>query len=385
MLTLEVDPTKYDEVLKEVVKDYRNSILTKYFGVASFTILVWDHIITFPDEVELIWKGGKGHVVYLFFLNRYLIPLSFVVNLWAYFSLEGTLGSQSCSHFVRFEGSMTMIGISVVALMLFLRIRALYADHAGKLVIQAIIISILLTFVGVNSWLLTHGIPVPHYLATSCTMIVDPDVPAWIASSTAWLPLLYDTVVVSLTLYRTGGALYSASKSTGEIFRVMLREGLLYYSAICTVTLAFTIMIVSADPSVRNITAQLELCLTVAMMSRITLHLKRFGHGDTVISSYATRRPHDRSLPPFVARPHGPSRRGFETTREGTLPGVSFTPGWSTSAPEPFDTVYEGESFALEPYSSAAASAPRPHPSSEPGTTLADGSRPPATIDLGGV
>ncbi|KAH9029015.1 hypothetical protein EDB84DRAFT_252647 [Lactarius hengduanensis] len=285
MLTFEIDPTKYDEVLKEVVKDYRNSILTKCFGVASFTILVWDHIITFPDEVELIWKGGKGHVVYLFFLNRYLIPLSFVVNLWAYFSLEGTLGSQSCSHFVRFEGSMTMIGISVVALMLFLRIRALYA---GQLVVQAIVISILLTFVGVNSWLLTHGIPVPHYLATSCTMIVDPHVPAWIASSTAWIPLLYDTVVVSLTLYRTGGALYSASKSTGEIFRVMLREGLLYYSAICTVTLAFTIMIVSADPSVRNITAQLELCLTVAMMSRITLHLKRFGHGDTVISSYRT-------------------------------------------------------------------------------------------------
>ncbi|KAH9172654.1 hypothetical protein EDB89DRAFT_878004 [Lactarius sanguifluus] len=374
MPTFEIDPTNYDAVRE----DYRDSILTKYLGMASFTILVWDHIITFHDEVELIWKGGKGAVVYLFFLNRYIIPLSFIVNLCAYF---GLIGSDSCPHFVRFEGSMTMCGISIVALMLFLRIRALYAR---QLVVQAIVISILLTFIGVNSWLLTHGIPVSHALATSCTMIIDPDVPAWIASSTAWLPLLYDTVVVSLTLYRTGGTLYSASKSTGEIFRVMLREGLLYYSAICTVTLAFTIMIISADPSVRNITAQLELCLTVAMMSRITLHLKRFGHGDTVISSYATH-PHDRSLPPFVARNRGPPRRRPETTRLGTLTSVSFTPGWSTSAPEPFRTVEEGESFALEPLSSssAAAGAPRPHPSSGPGTTLADGSRPPVAIDLG--
>ncbi|KAH8994137.1 hypothetical protein EDB86DRAFT_1286090 [Lactarius hatsudake] len=362
----------------------RISILTKCFGVASFTILVWDHIITFPDEVELIWKGGKGLVVYLFFLNRYIIPLSFIVNLCAYF---GLVGSDSCHHFVRFEGSMTILilarphGNLWIYDTVYPRVRALYAR---QLVVQAIVIAIFLAFVGVNSYLLTRGIPVPHALATSCTMIIDPDVPAWIASSTAWLPLLYDTVVVSLTLYQTRGALYSASKSTGEIFRVMLREGLLYYSAICTVTLAFTIMIISADPSVRNITAQLELCLTVAMMSRITLHLKRFGHGDTVISSYAAR-PHDRSLPPFVARPHRPSRRRPETTRLGELTSISYTPGWSTSAPETFGTVEEGESFALEPCSSAAARAPRTHPSSGPGTTLADGSTPPVTIDMGGL
>ncbi|KAI9432409.1 hypothetical protein BJY52DRAFT_1231880, partial [Lactarius psammicola] len=265
----------------DALEDYRNSKLTKYFGVVSFTILVWDHIITFPDEVpsrhvELIWKGTKGPrlrlVVYLFFLNRYLIPLSFIVNLWAYFRDSWSL--ESCGHFVRFEGAMTMTGVSVVALMMFLRfipanprgnlIRALYRQ---QLAVQTIVIVILLTFIGVNSWLLTRGIPVRHEayplvdslkkrVITACTMIFDPKVPGSIASGTAWLPLLYDTVVVSLTLYRTARALYD--KSAGQIIRVLLQEGLLYYSqlsAICTVTLALTIMIVSADQSVRNVTA----------------------------------------------------------------------------------------------------------------------------------
>jgi len=72
--------------MKEDVLDVRNSILTKYVGLAGFTVLVWDHLITFADEVEYIWKSKKGIAIYLFFLNRYLIPLSFVVNLWAYFS-----------------------------------------------------------------------------------------------------------------------------------------------------------------------------------------------------------------------------------------------------------------------------------------------------------
>ncbi|KAH9987096.1 hypothetical protein BJV77DRAFT_802721 [Russula vinacea] len=73
-----------------VATDYRNSVTTKYVGVAAFTVLVWDHILTFSDEVEYIWKGGKGLNVYLFLVNRYLIPLSFIVNLWAYFSNSWT-------------------------------------------------------------------------------------------------------------------------------------------------------------------------------------------------------------------------------------------------------------------------------------------------------
>lgn len=48
-----------------------------------------------------------------------------------------------------------------------------------------------------------------------------------IASSTAWLPLLYDTVVIALTAFRTARALYS--KSPAHMLRVILQEGLLYY------------------------------------------------------------------------------------------------------------------------------------------------------------
>ncbi|KAI9436665.1 hypothetical protein H4582DRAFT_1962464 [Lactarius indigo] len=329
MPTHDLDPfNRYD-----VETDYRN----------SFTVLVWDHIATFPDEL-----------VYLFFLNRYLIPLSFIVNLCAYFRLSFSrswfivletgdsylIQSKSCDHFVRFEGSMTMLGVSVVAWMMFLRIR-----------FKPSLLPFLLTYIGANSYLLTRGIP-----CLSCKLCDTTRRSGVIASSSAWLPLLYDTVVVSLTLYRTAGTVYSENASTGEIFRVMLREGLLYYSAICTVTLAFTIMIVSADPSVRNITGH----LTVAMMSRITLHLKRFGKGrHPAIASYAASNP-----------------------KLGTLPTVSFTPGSLTPSPTPSDT--EGEYFAMKPRSSAAAGAPLLHPTSRAGTNLAGSSTSPVTIDLGG-
>ncbi|KAF8465000.1 hypothetical protein DFH94DRAFT_784272 [Russula ochroleuca] len=260
--------------INAVANDYRNSVSTKYVGVAAFTVLVWDHLITFSDEVEYIWKGGKGLAVYLFLVNRYLIPLSFIVNIYLYFS--SSRNQHLCAHAVRYEGAMTMIGISIVFTMMFLRIRALYRAFMS---IQAFVLAILLTFIGVNSYVLTHGIPVKHLddsIVDSCTMIVDPKIGRALASSTAWLPLLYDTVIVSLTLYRTASSVYS--KTASNLLRVLLREGLLYYrcvvdahitlpfystqrpqiscSVICTITLILTIMIDSATQSIRNITSQ---------------------------------------------------------------------------------------------------------------------------------
>lgn len=48
-----------------------------------------------------------------------------------------------------------------------------------------------------------------------------------IASSSAWLPLLFDTIVLVLTLYRAYCGIKHAS--AGRIMRILLREGILYY------------------------------------------------------------------------------------------------------------------------------------------------------------
>ena len=97
------------------------------------------------------------------------------------------------------------------------------------------------------------------------------------ASGSAWIPLLYDTVVLILTLYRTLPSLRWRETQAGDIVRVILRDGILYYrlgfvtcdrspriliacytidSLICGVTLALTVMIKAAPPGIQNIAAQ---------------------------------------------------------------------------------------------------------------------------------
>jgi len=89
-----VDPGR----IAEIGKDLGTINSTILVGFAGFTVLIYDHLITFADEAKYIWKNLRGPLVYLFLLNRYLTPLGFVVNLYAYLS---NWNPETCARYVR--------------------------------------------------------------------------------------------------------------------------------------------------------------------------------------------------------------------------------------------------------------------------------------------
>ncbi|KAJ3869108.1 hypothetical protein EV359DRAFT_77063 [Lentinula novae-zelandiae] len=288
---------------------------TNYVAFVGFTIMIWDHLDTFTTEVEYVWPrvGEKKPIVYLFLINRYLIPLGFIVNLFAYLRIdqETYVGiklsvdisfslprmrsySIRCRHFVRYEGAMTMIGVNIVGLMMLIRIYALYRNQ--KFIVAGVAV-LLLIEMGTYAWLMSTGKPVQHHpniicqssmyirelifaytvcgaqISAACTMIFG-EKNSIATSSSAWLPLLYDTVVLVLTLGATIPSVRDARGSaTVYVMRRLLHDGLIYFGVIFAVNLVLSVMIAVADSGLKNITAQLELLVTVTMMSRITLNL----------------------------------------------------------------------------------------------------------------
>lgn len=82
----------------------------------------------------------------------------------------------------------------------------------------------------------------------ACTMIFDPDMSvtrvslllvytadtmrntnrSMLASSSAWLPLLYDTAVLGLTIWRTLPAM--RNRNASYVMKRLLEDGLIYYT-----------------------------------------------------------------------------------------------------------------------------------------------------------
>ncbi|KAL0570313.1 hypothetical protein V5O48_011651 [Marasmius crinis-equi] len=151
-------------------------------------------------EVDYIWLGDKSLLVYLFLINRYLTPLGFIINLFVHLtpSWDGLAYTSPvfkntavyvsamwrewlscwlnfscrCDHFVRYEGSMTMIGITIVGLMMLIRVYTLY--NKVKPVFAGVGI-LLAVQVAINAWALSKGARVRHDDTDvhACTMIFD--------------------------------------------------------------------------------------------------------------------------------------------------------------------------------------------------------------------
>ncbi|KAG1743199.1 uncharacterized protein EDB91DRAFT_1126139 [Suillus paluster] len=142
-----------------------------FVAVASFTVLCWDHIITFADEVALIWCKRKGPLGYLFLLNRYITPLGFIVKIVA-LTLP-TWSTESCRKFIRFEGAMATIGVSIAELIMLLRVYALCLWRSRRLA-TAIPCLIFLVWVALEACLMTRGEIVSHAQQVhSCREVYD--------------------------------------------------------------------------------------------------------------------------------------------------------------------------------------------------------------------
>ncbi|KIK48050.1 hypothetical protein CY34DRAFT_798673 [Suillus luteus UH-Slu-Lm8-n1] len=245
------------KIISEALEALRRHL--KGVGIFGLTILVWDHAITFADEVEIIWGHPKNLLTCLFLLNRYLTPIGFIVNLVAYSLPSWSFIVHRCEHFVRYEGAMTAVGIQVVGLMMFLRVRAMYRDNRYIVIFVA---SLWFVWVAVVAWLLSHSVAVAHAsFIHSCRMEFSDSV-GGLASAWAWVPLCYDTVVFVLTLHRTLPSIQN--KEAGHIAHTLFTDGILFYSVMCAINLIFTIMVVRAPQGLKNITGQLTVSLICA-------------------------------------------------------------------------------------------------------------------------
>ncbi|KAJ8090174.1 hypothetical protein PM082_018761 [Marasmius tenuissimus] len=53
----------------------------KYYVLASTTMLVYDHILTFDEELTYMWRRKKSFPFYLFLVFRYFTPVISIINI----------------------------------------------------------------------------------------------------------------------------------------------------------------------------------------------------------------------------------------------------------------------------------------------------------------
>jgi len=155
---------------------------------------------------------------------------------------------------------------------LFLRVYALYRLD------RRILILLLCTgvaIVALGAWSVVGPVgPSPIMRTSAPGCYVPQSKTQGLRLAAAWTAeLAGDILVVCLTLYRAYTQRFDGPLFAGSLWRIMIREGIVYFAIICLVNLANIFMFHFGDIYTSNSLSWLTTTVSVAMISRLMLNL----------------------------------------------------------------------------------------------------------------
>ncbi|KAF9458942.1 hypothetical protein BDZ94DRAFT_1312843 [Collybia nuda] len=238
----------------------------KYFQIAAFVVLIFDHLLTFSEEVERIWKRKITGAAILFLINRYITPLQFIITIDAFNDPIWTPTFSRCRQFVAFEGASTVALIAVCELIMILRVYALYGRRRPILVLLMVLwtLQIILSSISMK---LGFPVPLPAGLVGCIFTARSKLFPAvWVT------PLITDSTIFFLTMWRTRD--YIKRSNNTPTMRVFIRDGLLYFLVIFVANLMNTLTFFLAVDDLKAVGASFSQLITATMISRLVLNLR---------------------------------------------------------------------------------------------------------------
>ncbi|KAJ3561483.1 hypothetical protein NP233_g10166 [Leucocoprinus birnbaumii] len=219
----------------------------KYFQLAAFAMLVYDHILTFSQEVDRIWLHRISAATVLFLVNRYGTLIQFIIVVTGLLAV----------------GQLVMI----------LRVYAIYDRNIRVL---AFLMVLWAAQIVISIYGLRTGFPAPLSKGlVGCILNGEgPLFPSvWIA------PLVTDSVIFFLTINRTKHYLHHLlspfmSEAAAKALMILVRDGTMYFFVIFMANLLNTLMFFLGPPDIKAIAASFSQLLTCTMLSRLVLNLR---------------------------------------------------------------------------------------------------------------
>ncbi|KAF8876345.1 hypothetical protein BD779DRAFT_167389 [Infundibulicybe gibba] len=221
--------TQVPDNLGQIITDAR---ITNYVAVASLTLLAFDHILTFGEEIELIWKSRWNLSKTVYLLQRY----------FALISLSGLTAARlrgSCGQFYRVEGVAITVIICVVDFVLVVRVWTLYARNWRVFMFLSTLTTLeIIAMMAVDETTITAGMKGDYVLTASTTMLCNtPNTPLHIISFYPLAPLIVTSIMFTMTLWKCASTLYEYRNNHMPILSLFLRDGVFWFLAVFVVTL----------------------------------------------------------------------------------------------------------------------------------------------------
>ncbi|KAF8148397.1 hypothetical protein B0H34DRAFT_262319 [Crassisporium funariophilum] len=249
---------------------YRMQLVSS-FDVAAASMFLWDYLLTFDMELQLVWLSRWNFVKVLYLVQRYM---PFVDTVWLrvlHHHLGIRLSTTYCHVLADFSGGMFIVGFAASELLLTLRTWAVW-NRSRRL---AFVLPILyIGCWGCGFWF--------SYLFLSSLEFGEINHPGFIGCfitaangilTGCWIVLIVWDALTLVLMIIPGVEAYRSRKHT-RLYEVVYRDGVLYYVCLFGLSCVNIILIKTLPATYINLLSSLERCLHSMLSSRVLLHIR---------------------------------------------------------------------------------------------------------------
>ncbi|KAF9473935.1 hypothetical protein BDN70DRAFT_348524 [Pholiota conissans] len=246
----------------------------KYTQLASSVIIIFDHLITLGQEVELIWQSTWTLGKILFLLNRYYALGGIVFNNYAIF--RHTVDESVCMALYRWQGWTGLIACMLAEAILQMRLYALYSLSKKFL---AFILTCWIACLTISGYVMYTSLAV-----LTTTPIVIPGGMFCLANNISphfyvfWIPMLSFefllcllAVIRGFQTYRSNGSLFRTGR---KLVGILIRDSVVYFFVICATYLTCLLIWILAPVNLIGVPIGFALAMSCVLTNRVVLNVR---------------------------------------------------------------------------------------------------------------
>ncbi|PVG01973.1 hypothetical protein CPB86DRAFT_870669 [Serendipita vermifera] len=299
--------TEISTIISQLPYIIQNISASRYMSAVGMIVVLWDTIITLPDEVQFIWPMPFGLIKSIWIFSRYLVPGLIIMSNYQFMEARPALTDRVCQVYIIFLIWIVNISFAASNWLLLLRVSALWGRR------RSIIYPLYAFYVG-----LYFTITVIVGVATasmSDTLFYDPFIKVCsfmtripkAAIHSQWLPIIFDIVIFILTAVKAKQdniALQRGSRQTAPVLFILFRDGGIY----CVLIIALRIINFAAwafmDESLVYVMIVFLWAMVTTLINRFYLNLRRVAYATAaaILTNASVR---ERPVQPVYGYYHG--------------------------------------------------------------------------------
>ncbi|KAG8970784.1 hypothetical protein FRC03_000001, partial [Tulasnella sp. 419] len=239
-----------EAILRRAIAGITSSVDVNYAAIAGFTLLFYDYILTFADEVKFIWTSRRSLGKLLFFLNRYVTQIDLLLQIHLYtnlslskkplnhttYSFFSNIRDSRCTYGFKASLWLNLFVMMVTELMLVLRTYALWGGNKTILIVLGL--AFMLCDAACFGLLIEitrsiYYVRAPTKFVRSCYF----DAEYYLLYGYFVPSLVFQVIIFSLTIWKARQHI-SAKPELSPLFETLYRDGFLFFIVVFAMTLA---------------------------------------------------------------------------------------------------------------------------------------------------